>query len=132
MSEWTLPLIEEPVVSERDIPACHLCGSKGCGDTCRNVVSITDWHGRGRCTRDDVELFFPPEGSSPVWPTREAKKICETCPVVAQCLEYALEQRIDHGVWGGLTPRERRDRRSQLLALLKKRREDEKRLDSIR
>ncbi len=37
-----------------------------------------------------------------------ARKICATCPVTATCLEYALENRIDHGVWGGCSERERR------------------------
>jgi WhiB family redox-sensing transcriptional regulator len=37
-----------------------------------------------------------------------AKRICATCPVKEPCLEYALEYRIDHGVWGGTTERQRR------------------------
>ena len=35
-------------------------------------------------------------------------RICTDCPVGEQCLEYALEQRIEHGVWGGCSERERR------------------------
>jgi WhiB family redox-sensing transcriptional regulator len=37
-----------------------------------------------------------------------ARQICAECPVKAECLEYALENRIDHGVWGGCSERERR------------------------
>jgi WhiB family redox-sensing transcriptional regulator len=37
-----------------------------------------------------------------------ARRICATCPVREQCLEYALQFRIDHGVWGGCSERERR------------------------
>ena len=37
-----------------------------------------------------------------------AKRICADCPVKEPCLEYALEQRIDHGVWGGTSERQRR------------------------
>jgi WhiB family redox-sensing transcriptional regulator len=37
-----------------------------------------------------------------------ARKICATCPAIEPCLEYALENRIDHGVWGGTSERERR------------------------
>ncbi|MEZ5311676.1 MAG: WhiB family transcriptional regulator [Microthrixaceae bacterium] len=35
-------------------------------------------------------------------------QVCATCPVKTQCLEYALANRIDHGVWGGTSERERR------------------------
>ena len=46
-----------------------------------------------------------------------ARKICRDCPVKGTCLEYALEQRIDHGVWGGCSERERR-------RILKRRRDE--------
>ena len=42
------------------------------------------------------------------------------CPVKEPCLEHALAHRIDHGVWGGCSERERRRilkrRRSERLA----------------
>jgi WhiB family redox-sensing transcriptional regulator len=37
-----------------------------------------------------------------------AKRICASCPVRAQCLLYALTNRIEHGVWGGASEQERR------------------------
>ncbi|MFB6524873.1 WhiB family transcriptional regulator [Streptomyces sp. NPDC056399] len=37
-----------------------------------------------------------------------AKALCTGCPVKAECLAYALDGRIEHGVWGGMTERERR------------------------
>jgi WhiB family redox-sensing transcriptional regulator len=37
-----------------------------------------------------------------------ARKICQDCAVRGPCLEYALVNRIDHGVWGGTSERERR------------------------
>jgi WhiB family redox-sensing transcriptional regulator len=37
-----------------------------------------------------------------------ARRICADCPVRQSCLEYALANRIDHGVWGGCSERERR------------------------
>lgn len=37
-----------------------------------------------------------------------AKSLCTGCPVQAECLAYALDQRVEHGVWGGMTERERR------------------------
>ena len=36
------------------------------------------------------------------------KRVCEECPVQSECLEFALENRIDHGVWGGTSERQRR------------------------
>ena len=38
----------------------------------------------------------------------DAKAVCKTCPVLAQCLAEALDNRTEFGVWGGMTERERR------------------------
>jgi len=56
--------------------------------------------------------FFPGRGED----LGPAKAICETCPVRAQCLAYALdefEDRLDCGVWGGTSPGERKRLRRQ-------------------
>lgn len=37
-----------------------------------------------------------------------AKIVCQKCPVVAECLADALDNRTEYGVWGGMTERERR------------------------
>ncbi|MFF0484930.1 WhiB family transcriptional regulator [Streptomyces sp. NPDC004435] len=37
-----------------------------------------------------------------------AKALCAGCPVRAECLAYALDERVEYGVWGGMTERERR------------------------
>ncbi|XVQ10606.1 WhiB family transcriptional regulator [Spirillospora sp. CA-255316] len=49
------------------------------------------------------ELFFP-DHSDP----GPAKRICGGCPVRGQCLAYALRAGERHGIWGGMTPGERR------------------------
>lgn len=36
-----------------------------------------------------------------------AKSVCVACPVARQCGEYAIETREAHGIWGGMTVRER-------------------------
>ncbi|MBI2704418.1 MAG: WhiB family transcriptional regulator [Actinobacteria bacterium] len=59
---------------------------------------------RGRCRFEPPATFFPSDGVG----VEIAKRICATCPVKGLCLEYALEQRIDHGVWGGTSERQRR------------------------
>ena len=62
------------------------------------------WQTDALCAQTDPEAFFPEKGGS----TRDAKKICTTCEVKAQCLEYALANDERFGIWGGLSERERR------------------------
>ena len=65
----------------------------------------TAWMKHGACrTVADRDIFFPDRGQS----GREAKSCCAGCPVRDQCLAYALQNRILHGVWGGANERERR------------------------
>lgn len=62
------------------------------------------WQERALCAQTDPEAFFPEKGGS----TREAKRVCATCEVRQECLEYALEHDERFGIWGGLSERERR------------------------
>ena len=62
------------------------------------------WQERALCAQTDPEAFFPEKGGS----TREAKKVCLTCDVRAECLDYALANDERFGIWGGLSERERR------------------------
>jgi WhiB family transcriptional regulator, redox-sensing transcriptional regulator len=64
----------------------------------------TNWMARGKCRDIPPDLFFPSDGVG----VDVARKICVDCPVRSECLEYALVNRIDHGVWGGTSERERR------------------------
>jgi len=64
----------------------------------------TEWMGLGLCRNESPARFFPSDGVG----VEVARRICADCPVKAPCLEYALEHRIDHGVWGGSSERERR------------------------
>lgn len=70
----------------------------------------TDWRERGLCTiHPDPDLWFP-SGDSPRYAEQieQAKRICRACPVIWQCAAWAAEQREPHGVWGGLSERDRR------------------------
>jgi WhiB family transcriptional regulator, redox-sensing transcriptional regulator len=68
-----------------------------------------DWRHRAACRDEDPELFFPVSETGPgARQTAQAKVVCARCPVRAECLEYALENGLDHGIFGGLTERERR------------------------
>jgi WhiB family redox-sensing transcriptional regulator len=64
----------------------------------------TEWMARGNCAEEDPARFFPSDGVG----VEIARRICATCPVKDECLEHALANRIDHGVWGGASERERR------------------------
>lgn len=52
---------------------------------------------------DDIN-FFPEDGAG----VKIAKDVCALCPVREDCLDHALIFRIDHGVWGGASERQRR------------------------
>jgi WhiB family redox-sensing transcriptional regulator len=63
-----------------------------------------DWMDAGSCRDHPPEVFFPSDGVG----VEVAKRICADCRVRERCLEYALEHRIDHGVWGATSERQRR------------------------
>ena len=62
------------------------------------------WQERALCAQTDPEAIFPEKGGS----TREAKKVCLSCDVRGECLDYALANDERFGIWGGLSERERR------------------------
>jgi WhiB family redox-sensing transcriptional regulator len=64
----------------------------------------TEWMAGGLCRDIAPSTFFPSDGVG----VEVARRICADCPVRQACLEYALANRIDHGVWGGCSERERR------------------------
>jgi WhiB family transcriptional regulator, redox-sensing transcriptional regulator len=62
------------------------------------------WMFQARCRGVNPGEFFPSDGTG----VETAQRVCAACPVRAECLEYALVNRIEHGVWGGASERERR------------------------
>ena len=64
----------------------------------------TSWMSKGKCQDLPPETFFPNDGVG----VDVARRICVDCPVKSPCLEYAMANHIDHGVWGGTSERERR------------------------
>ncbi|MBK8731237.1 MAG: WhiB family transcriptional regulator [Tetrasphaera sp.] len=69
----------------------------------RSTAWVQDWARLGSCATADPDTLFV-QGRA----QRSAKQICRGCPVIAECLADALDSRIDFGVWGGMTQRERR------------------------
>lgn len=61
------------------------------------------WHRQAACAETDPDAFFPDRGGS----AHEAKRVCSSCDVAEQCLNYALDHDQNFGVWGGMTPPER-------------------------
>ncbi len=67
---------------------------------------MTAWMREAACAESGGDLWFP-EANSPS--TKFAKAICHECPVRDECLDYALRNRFNDGIWGGLTPNERKE-----------------------
>ena len=69
-----------------------------------------DWQLHAACRGLDTSAFYHPEnerGPSRIRRERQAKAVCSRCPVVEQCLEWALAAREPYGVWGGMSTDER-------------------------
>jgi WhiB family redox-sensing transcriptional regulator len=62
------------------------------------------WALRGRCRSGDPDALFVNGPRA----QREARRVCLGCPVRFECLAHALDNRIEWGVWGGMTEYERR------------------------
>ena len=62
-----------------------------------------NWRVAARCRTADAEGLFVAGARQ-----REARGFCRTCPVRTECLAHALDHRIEFGVWGGMTERQRR------------------------
>jgi WhiB family transcriptional regulator, redox-sensing transcriptional regulator len=67
-------------------------------------TACEDWRAHAACAGFDPDLFF----AAGALEHKLAKKICRRCNVREECLAYAMDEPVDHGVWGGLTERERR------------------------
>lgn len=69
------------------------------------------WREQAACRDVDPAIFFPERGED----TRLAKSICAECPVVAECLDYALHAGLKFGIFGGKSERQRRLLRRDLI-----------------
>lgn len=58
------------------------------------------------CAQVDGDLWYPDRGDRAGANT--AKQLCHTCPIQRRCAEVAIATGEPHGIWGGLTARERR------------------------
>ena len=77
------------------------------------------WRELAACRGADLEVFFPGRGES----AGPARRVCAACPVRQPCLDYAITNRITHGIWGGLTEQERRALQSRWVRALRRERD---------
>ncbi|HET9646606.1 MAG TPA: WhiB family transcriptional regulator [Microlunatus sp.] len=65
-------------------------------------AQVQEWTALAKCRGTNDDLFGDAVDQ------RRARLLCKGCPVRFECLAEALDNRIEWGVWGGLTERERR------------------------
>lgn len=80
--------------------------------TNQDEEQYTDWRGQGHCVGSDPELFFDLAEEDPEI-ERAAKRVCEGCRFQFQCLNQAMLAGEEYGIFGGMTPSERRRYRAQ-------------------
>ncbi len=70
------------------------------------LLQPVEWQKNAACGEYDVdpEIFFPERGHS----SKAARDVCARCPVVDECLSYALDTKAEFGIWGNTSERERR------------------------
>jgi WhiB family transcriptional regulator, redox-sensing transcriptional regulator len=81
------------------------------------LVQNWDWQQNAACKGTDTEQFYNPDRArGPNKRAREAaaKAICRGCPVLQSCLNWALTYGEPYGVWGGTTPEERAEFRTDI------------------
>ena len=68
-------------------------------------LDIEHWREGAAChDAPDVDFFPAPDDLGAI---TLAKAVCENCPVVDDCLTFAIETRQPDGIWGGLSAKER-------------------------
>ena len=108
------------MLDTNDTGRCARCGVTGTplqDSQCRDCATASHYHAGPQpwavdalCAQVGTEVFYPGQGES----AAPAKRVCAACPVRVECLTYALDNHEQHGIWGGLSIRERyRARRDQ-------------------
>jgi WhiB family redox-sensing transcriptional regulator len=67
-------------------------------------MPATDWHADALCLEYPNLPWFAEQGQT----SDKPKAVCRRCAVRSECLAFALEHNIDHGIWGGTSPRQRK------------------------
>ena len=71
-------------------------------------IDVPSWTDSAACKdltpKEADQLFFPARGHS----ATKGQVLCSSCPVSKECLEMALTAGVEFGIWGGVSPSERR------------------------
>ena len=84
--------VPSPVPSRQDTPMSAFA-----------ALDPQAWTGLSACRDADPDELFVTGAAH-----NRAKAVCLGCPVRTECLSDALDNRVEFGVWGGMTERERR------------------------
>lgn len=68
------------------------------------LAEARDEHGDPVCAQTDPDEWFPDAGGS----ANKVKAMCNDCPLINECLEFAIQNGEQWGIWGGETYRKRR------------------------
>ena len=73
------------------------------------------WRAKAACKNTPVDVFFPDKGASKE-KVAKAKAICNKCAVRQECYNWSIQfsERALHGIWGGMTGKDRRAARKKL------------------
>ncbi|WP_328485984.1 WhiB family transcriptional regulator [Streptomyces zaomyceticus] len=93
----------------------YITTDTGPQSTLRSIADHS-WHAHAACygitPKEADRLFF--HGPRNTRDRQQAKQVCAGCPVRLDCLNFALENKVEWGMWGGLTLKERAKWRAQL------------------
>lgn len=81
------------------------------------TTTAWQWQLDAVCRGKSTDVFFSPSGEGRTARRQredKAKVLCQQCPVISQCRQFALATNEPFGVWGGMTARERSLRRAAL------------------
>jgi WhiB family redox-sensing transcriptional regulator len=81
------------------------------------LIDLENWREIASCRFTSVSFFPSPEDAEGIG---QAKAVCAQCPVIEECLAYAIETNQAEGVWGGTTARERVKLRRRWLESLRR------------
>jgi WhiB family redox-sensing transcriptional regulator len=105
-----LTKIDEPLTRKySDLQIEETKELRSSGQSSHFVVNDDDysyWGTMAACRDSNPNVFFHDQTEIDL--TETAKNICGSCAVRSQCLDYALANKIEEGIWGGYTEKERR------------------------